>query len=91
MLSVSFIAAPCNTLTKKAIYDAQIENPPLKDPSKMGQWTLRLTVGEDIYFIPVVAIANTNTDVFSDEAAEWLVGSEIVPRGGEEEWHCGQG
>lgn len=55
----------------------------LKDPSKIGQWTLRLTVGEDIYFIPVVAIANTNTDVFSNEAAEWLVGSEIVPRGGE--------
>lgn len=51
----------------------------LKDPEKIGHWTLRLTCGEDIFFIPVAVVANTNTAYFSTEAAEWLVGDEIVP------------
>lgn len=48
-----------------------------------GYWTLRLTSGDNIWFVPVRAVANTNTDWFSADAVEWLVGEEIVPRGGD--------
>lgn len=55
----------------------------LSENAQMGFFTLRLTAGDNVWFVPVRVVANTNEAWFSPEVTEWLVGEEIIPRGGD--------
>ncbi|MBQ6140449.1 MAG: hypothetical protein IJI54_04105 [Kiritimatiellae bacterium] len=51
-------------------------------PTQVGYSCLKLATTDNVWFLPIRTVARTNPDFFTLEAAEWHVGSELVPRGG---------
>ena len=51
-------------------------------PTEVGYSCLKLAATDDVWFLPIRTVSRENTDFFTLEAANWSVGSELVPRGG---------
>lgn len=47
-----------------------------------GRALLRFNTKDNVWFLPIQSVFNTNTNYFTREEESWLVGDEIVMRGG---------
>ena len=56
--------------------------PNTAEPQTVGYSCLKLTTTDNVWFVPVRTVARMNTDFFTLEAEPWLIGDELVPRGG---------